>query len=172
MEISIKIADKADFKQLAKVGRETFYETWKDVNTPEDMAIYLAEAFNDETIFSDLASNNNTFLLAYSDEKVLGFVKLRKDRIYDEFKGEPAIEMERIYVYHNYHGQKVGKLLMDFSIDIAQKQKFKWLWLGVNEFNHKALNFYKSYGFEIFGKKTFQLGEAIDTDYLMKKILM
>ncbi len=171
MEISIKIAEKADSIEVAKVGRETFYETWKDVNTPEDMTIYLAKAFKDETIANELESANNTFLLAYSDNKVVGFVKLRRDRTYDEFKNEPAIEMERIYVYNDFHGKKVGKFLMDFSIEIAKRENYKWFWLGVNEFNYKALNFYKSYGFEVFGEKTFQLGEAIDTDFLMKKLM-
>ena len=76
--------------------------------------------------------------------------------------------MERIYVKKKYQGMKAGKTLMDKSIDIATTGKYEWLWLGVNTENHKAINFYKQYGFTVFGTKLFKLGEAKDEDYLMK----
>ena len=58
---------------------------------------------------------------------------------------------------------------MDECLRISKEENFTWLWLGVNIDNHKAINFYKKYEFVIFGEKGFQLGDAVDTDYLMKK---
>lgn len=57
---------------------------------------------------------------------------------------------------------------MDRCIEISREEKNEWLWLGVNIDNHKAINFYKKYGFTIFGEKAFRLGNAVDNDYLMK----
>ena len=114
-------------------------------------------------------SSVNTFFIASANEKVIGYAKLRRDRNYDEFKNEPAIEIERIYVSKEWQGMKAGKVLMDRCLEIAVEEKFSWIWLGVNIDNLKAINFYKQYGFEIFGEKSFQLGEANDVDYLMKK---
>ncbi|MBL0104393.1 MAG: GNAT family N-acetyltransferase [Bacteroidetes bacterium] len=76
--------------------------------------------------------------------------------------------MERIYVFKEYHDQKVGKKLMDVCIDLAKEENHIWLWLGVNIDNDRAIKFYKNYGFTIFGEKAFQLGDAVDNDYLMK----
>lgn len=164
----IRIATTADNILLCEIGRYTFYETWRPVNTEEDMLSYMAEAFALEKIKKDLADAGNTFLLAtYADETV-GYVKLRTGRTYDEFKGARAIELERIYIKHQHHGKKWGKALMDKCIDIARNGKYEWLWLGVNTENHKAINFYKQYGFTIFGTKSFTLGAADDDDYLMK----
>lgn len=171
MKAQIRFAGPADFELIAKVGRETFYETWKDVNTPEDMAVYLEKAFKPASILEDLENPANTFLVAEAGDEILGYAKIRRDRTYDEFKGESAIEIERVYVYGKYQSQKIGKLLMDACIDLSKKEDFKWLWLGVNVDNHKAINFYKAYDFTIFGEKGFQLGDAIDLDYLMKKLL-
>lgn len=156
---------------ITKIGHDTFYETWKDVNTPEDMAAYLQKAFNDKVILADVLNSTTTFLMGFADGILAGYVKIRRDRTYEELNGESAIEIERIYVYNDFHSKKVGKHLMDESIRISVDEGFKWLWLGVNVDNHKAINFYKNYGFEIFGEKNFQLGEAVDTDYLMKKKL-
>ena len=62
----------------------------------------------------------------------------------------------------------LGKLMLQKAIAIAEENEFDWIWLGVWENNHKAINFYKTYGFEIFGSKMFKLGDAEDEDYLMK----
>lgn len=171
MNIIVRTAGASDYTSVAKVGKETFYETWKDVNTPKDMEIYLAKAFKPENILNEIKDKSNTFLLALLGSEIIGYAKIRRDRTYDEFKNESAIEIERIYVYKSYQSQKAGRLLMDKAIEISNSENYKWLWLGVNVDNHKAINFYKAYDFTIFGEKGFQLGDAIDTDYLMKKKL-
>lgn len=171
MEITVRLAMVDDVPLITRIGYDTFYETWKDVNTPEDMDVYLKKSFNDNVILSDVLNPTNTFFIGFADNIPAGYVKIRRDRTYDELNGESAIEIERIYVYNDFHSKKVGKHLMDESIRISKEEGYKWLWLGVNVDNHKAINFYKKYGFEIFGEKNFQLGEAVDMDYLMKKKL-
>lgn len=47
MQLLVRLVDPSEYSLLAKIGRETFYETWKDYNTPEDMEAYLLEAFDE-----------------------------------------------------------------------------------------------------------------------------
>lgn len=138
------------------------------MHSEEDMQLYLKDAFVPEKIKKDLENPANTFLLAYYNNELIGYVKLRTDRTYPQLNNESSIEMERIYVRHKYHGIKAGKALMDKSLGIARDKNYKWMWLGVNQENTKAINFYKNYGFVIDGTKTFKLGNVIDDDYLMK----
>ncbi len=170
MNIDLRKALLTDNLILSEIGRLTFYETWRPVNTEEDMQNYMKDAFNPDKLKKEIEDFAiNTFLIASTAEKIIGYAKLRRDRSYDEFKNETAIEIERIYVAKDWQGLKVGKVLMDNCLEIALNEKFYWIWLGVNIDNLKAINFYKQYGFEIFGEKSFQLGEANDSDYLMKK---
>ena len=169
MNISIRKAMVSDHKLLAEIGAITFYETWRPVNTEEDMQTYMAKSFDLELIKRDVEDESvNTFFLAMNDNEPIGYAKIRRDRTYDEIKNDRAIEIERIYVLKSWQDKKIGKLLMDECIRISLDEKFSWLWLGVNIDNEKAIAFYKKYGFEIFGEKSFQLGDANDTDYLMK----
>jgi ribosomal protein S18 acetylase RimI-like enzyme len=158
----------ADAERVAEVGSSTFYDTWRPVNTEEDMQAYIAKAFAPEVIEEDLRNPKNTFLLAMNDENILGYAKLRRDRTYDEFKGEKAIEIERIYIRREFKRQGIGRELMDECLSIARAEKNIWLWLGVNIDNEAAIAFYKSFGFAIFGRKQFKLGKAVDDDFLMK----
>ena len=68
-------------------------------------------------------------------------------------------------------GKGVGKKLMQTCHDIARQKGKKILWLGVWKENHRAIDFYKSWGFEIFGDQEFILGDDVQTDWLMKKDL-
>jgi len=161
-------AGPGDTVAVARIGRETFYETWRPVNTEEDMQVYLAEAFAEKRIAEELVNEKNTFLVAKAGPEVVGYAKLRRDRTHETFAKEQAIELERIYVACNYQDRKIGQALMDECLSIARKEGYAWFWLGVNIDNVKAIAFYKRYGFEIFGRKQFRLGNAVDDDYLMK----
>lgn len=170
--IIVRAVYPEEYKLLAKLGRETFYETWKDYNTEADMQLYLKEAFSEEKIKIDLLNDGiNTFLFALENNIPVAYAKLRNDRTYSEFEGTKTLEMERIYVRKEYQGKSPGRLLMDESIKIAKNNHCEWIWLGVNIDNHRAIAFYKRYGFEIFGTKMFKLGDAEDQDYLMKRKL-
>ncbi len=157
---------------VADIGRRTFYETWKSVNTEEDLQLYMQKAFDTDMLAEEILNSEvNIFLLAHVEGRLAGYAKLRNDRSYDQLKGMQALEMERIYVLKEFQDKKIGKALMDESLLIADHGKYEVLWLGVNQENFKAIDFYKRYGFEVFGTKQFILGTAIDEDFLMKKML-
>lgn len=173
VKIEIRKAVSEDYLLVSDLGSKSFYETWRPVNSEEDIQNYIKEAFNPLNIKADIeAGSTNTFFIAIEENKPVGYVKLRNDRTHEEFKDEKAIELERLYVLQEWQEKKVGKALMDEGLKMAVDQHYNWMWLGVATENLKALKFYKQYGFIIFGEKIFKLGDALDTDYLMKKNLV
>lgn len=170
--IEIKNAVPTDALPLAYVGRITFIESWSHQYTAEDMKLYTEEEFDQNKLEKDLHDKVNTFFLAFMNGKVAGYAKLRRDRDREELNGAGAIEIERIYALKEFQHKKIGYLLMTRCIEAAVAEKFEWMWLGVNERNEKAIRFYKQFGFEVFGKKSFKLGNEIDEDLVMKRRLM
>ncbi len=169
MAWTVEIAGVQDTEAVARIGRETFYETWRDYNTPEDMDLYLQDAFNPEKIRKDLTKTEvNTFFLVRDGAWIGGYAKVRRDRIYPALEGTRPLEIERVYVFRELHGEGLAAMLMDAIMGLAQEEGIDTLWLGVNIDNARAIRFYRKYGFEIFGSKLFQLGKALDEDYLMK----
>lgn len=169
--IEVKDAVPTEALPLAYVGYTTFYESWYHLNTPEDMKLYTDVEFNLERMEGDLLNAANTFLLAGMNGKIAGYAKLRRDRIPKELEGTGVIEIERIYVLKEFQHKKIGYSLMNRCIEIALAEKLHWIWLGVNQFNEKSIAFYKRFGFEVFGIKTFKLGNKEDHDFMMKKEL-
>jgi hypothetical protein len=138
-EIGIRFANTTDITILANIGSKTFYETFADTNTKEDMDKYLLETFTIDKIKGEVENKYTKFLLAVCKNEIVGYAK------------------------------QVGAALMSFSIDFAEKNNFKIIWLGVWERNSKAINFYERWGFEKFGSHIFVLGDDEQTDWLMKK---
>ena len=117
----------------------------------------------------EIQTAETIFLLVQEDNETIGYAKMRVNLI--ENPDPKALEIERIYIKKAFHGQKLGALLMQKCIDISREKGYQSLWLGVWEYNPKAINFYRKWDFEIFGTHIFQLGDDAQTDYLMKKDL-
>ena len=170
-KITIRNAVLSDAANLTELGVTTFVAAFGAGNTKEDMDKYLADAMSLEKIQSELADPSNIFYLAFLDDKLVGYCKVRATETPPELAGTEPIEIERIYVLQEYHGSKIGAALMDQCIAHARKHNHRAIWLGVWEHNTKAVNFYKRWGFEFFGSHGFLLGYDQQTDMLMKKIL-
>ena len=160
-----------DVDILVKVSVKTFRDTFAEVNTKEDMKIYLAKAFSRDQLVKELNDPASTFLLALDGEKVVGYAKLKVGESRSELNGECGVEIERIYTLKDYLGKRVGKLLMQTCLDLVAESDYKLVWLGVWEYNPRAIAFYEKWGFEKFGSHRFLLGNDLQTDLLMKKKL-
>lgn len=167
-KLEIKEIGVAEIEQLQLIGKKTFFETFAEKNTIENMQKYLEEGFTFEKLTSELLSPNYKFYFASFENKVIGYLKLNFGQSQTELKDDKALEIERIYVLNEYHGKKVGQILYDKAIEIAKHKKADYIWLGVWEENPRAINFYKKNGFKEFDKHIFKLGEDEQTDIMMK----
>lgn len=169
MKIVISQATPELAETVIRIGRETFYATWKHANTEQDLQDYMAMAFDPGKVKGELEQDSiHTFFLAEVDGGVVGYSKLRRDTVFVELEGENVIEIERLYVSQRYHGTGVAQALMESMISLSRHEGKTWVCLGVDINNHRAIRFYSRYGFEVFGQKTFWVGQAADIDQLMK----
>lgn len=160
-----------DIQQLQKIGRQTFYETFSESNTEENMNKYLADGFSKEKLTEELNNKSSEFYFAVLEEKVIGYLKLNFGASQTELQDNSSIEIERIYVLQEYHGKKVGQILYDKAMQVANEKKVKNVWLGVWEENPRAIRFYQKNGFVEFDKHIFVLGDDEQTDIMMRKDL-
>jgi len=166
--IDIEKVTLNDIEQLQKIGRETFYETFSARNTVENMEKYLDEKFSVEKLTTELKEKDSEFYFATFDTSVIGYLKLNFGQSQTELKDDKALEIERIYVLKEFHGKKIGQILYNKAIQIANQKKVDYVWLGVWDENPRAINFYRKNGFVQFDKHVFKLGNDEQTDIMMK----
>ena len=166
LEIVKVTAHEAD--QLQEIGRQTFYETFASGNTRENMEKYLEEGFSIAKVTAEVADENTEFYFAKAGKNVIGYLKLNVGNSQTELQDEKALEIERIYVLKEFHGENVGKLLYDKALEIANQKNSEFIWLGVWEQNPRAIGFYRKNGFIEFDRHIFKLGNDEQTDIMMK----
>ena len=167
-QTTIRKATISDLEIIQKISIQTFVETFAEVNTVENMANYIEENFNLEQIASEINNPNSQFYLATLSSEVMGYLKINLGDAQTEIHSQQAMEIHRIYVLKEFHGKKIGQLLLDEAIKNGKKAGVDSIWLGVWEENHRALQFYTKNGFVEFDKHIFTLGDDIQTDLLMQ----
>jgi ribosomal protein S18 acetylase RimI-like enzyme len=158
----------ADVHQLQEIGKQTFVETFSSSNSEENLRKYLEEELSIEKLTEELRNESSQFFFASFDNAIIGYLKLNFGESQTEVKDDRAMEIERIYVLEKFHGKSVGKILYQKAIEAAKEINAEYVWLGVWEENHRAINFYKKNGFEEFDKHIFKLGDDEQIDIMMK----
>ena len=167
----IQPAQFSDAPTLRDLMEQTFIDTYAVFNTPENMQKHIAERFELAQVQQELQDATVQYLLMKQNEQLIGFAKLVKDHSAEGLEEQKVVEIERIYVSHAHHGQKLGAKLMQACLDWSKEAGFNTVWLGVWEQNQKALAFYQKMGFQRFGEHVFVLGTEVQNDFLMKKAL-
>lgn len=171
-QVKIKVATIQDAATLAQLGKKTFLQTYGPHNTKENIDLYIKKSFSKKIMTKELADVTNFYLLADLDGKAVGYAKLRENNQPFHDKKTKAVELERIYVLEEHKGHHIGSDLMQQCLNFAKIRHYKVIWLGVWEKNPIVLGFYQKWHFETFGSHDFQLGEDMQTDFLMKRDLI
>ncbi|HEY0653915.1 MAG TPA: GNAT family N-acetyltransferase [Chryseosolibacter sp.] len=169
--ITIRVATLDDIEAIVSIGIRTFRDTFDEVNTAENMMLYLNSTFTIKRIAEEIREPNAAFFLAEQESEIIGYARVRSS-VKPEGVGEgKAIEIERLYADKKFLGKRVGYLLMSECLQYARDNNAQWVWLGVWEHNERAIAFYKRWGFEKFSEHIFMLGNDAQTDWMMKKQL-
>ena len=167
----IKKCTLQDLESLQKISIETFYQTFADSNSAENMKEYLENAYNEEKLYKELSNPNSSFFFVYVDERLAGYLKLNEFPSQSDINDIDSLELERIYILKEFQGAGLGKYLLEHAISIAIEHGKKYIWLGVWEHNEKAKRFYQKNGFYRIGEHSFVVGDDVQIDYVMRKDL-
>ncbi|PGT79764.1 MULTISPECIES: GNAT family N-acetyltransferase [Bacillaceae] len=171
MTINIKICTLENLRTLQEVSYETFNDTFRHQNTPQNMNTYLEKAFNLKQLEKELSNISSQFFFIYFNNDVAGYLKINTNDAQSEEMGEHSLEIERIYIKNKFQKHGLGKHLLNKALEIAVELNRQKIWLGVWEKNENAIAFYKKMGFVETGAHSFFMGDEEQTDMIMTKIL-
>lgn len=167
----IRHAVLADVEMLAELAASTFYDSFADMNTPENIRTYISQAFSIAQLTSEINDPQSRFLIAEVDGFPAGYSKLRAGTVPGAIVGAKPIELVRLYVDRKFLGAGVGNDLMQACIDEARSLGHRTIYLGVWEHNHRAQSFYFRWNFRVVGNQIFQMGDDPQLDWLMEREL-
>ncbi|HEX2925203.1 MAG TPA: GNAT family N-acetyltransferase [Ruminiclostridium sp.] len=171
MKLHFNTCSIAEVELLAQIAKETYQETFAKMNSSETMSAYLEASFNKSRLTRELKNPCSLFLFLYSDGILAGYLKVNENEAQTEFQGNEGLEVERIYLKKDFQDKGLGSFLLEKAISIAKERNKRYVWLGVWEYNLKAISFYEHKGFKKTGTHYFTMGNEKQTDYIMRKEL-
>ncbi|MHA7057308.1 GNAT family N-acetyltransferase [Aquimarina sp. M1] len=159
--------------KLLEISRQTFYDSFgPPLNTEKNIQQYLNEKFTLDNITKELKDSNSYFYFAKLRDEIIGYLKLNTKEAQTEPLAGNGLEIERIYLVSTYQGRGIGQFLINEILNISKEKKVAFIWLGVWNYNKRAVRFYERNGFKTFDEHKFMLGSDEQTDLMMKRVLL
>jgi diamine N-acetyltransferase len=171
MPVAIRVATSSDAALLAELGAQTYSDTFSAQNTPETMALYLVDAFSPKKQAAELADPATLFYIAEVEGRPVGYARLKEGPAPGCVTGLHPIEIIRFYSVKEYIGYGLGAVLMTACLEEACKRECDVIWLDVWKENPRGIAFYKKSGFVIVGEQGFQMGEELQEDWIMARLV-
>jgi GNAT superfamily N-acetyltransferase len=169
MAIRLAVADDAG--SLADLAARTFHNTFAADNDPELLAIHMARAYNPSAQRAEIANPAMRTILVEIAGQAVAYTQLRPWSVDTPpcVRGPEPCEIMRFYVDRPWIGRGVAQHLMNAALDEARSLGAKTIWLGVWEFNPRAIAFYRKCGFELVGDHEFLFADVVQTDLVMSR---
>lgn len=168
----IATADSVDAVELAAVAARTFPLACPPSVALRDIAAFI-EANLSDVCFTDYLADPQRLIFTTSDRgRITGYAMLIRGVADDPdvqraVDIRPATELSKMYVLPSHHGSGAATALMAAALAGAADWGDRGVWLGVNQKNERAQQFYTNSGFTIHGHRSFRLGGHIESDYVM-----
>lgn len=162
--LALRRARPEDAEALSIFAARTFWETYAADSKASDMEAYMAAAFSPAIQLKEIADPASPVTLAVHHD-ALGEPLVGYTHLMDE---EHSVRLKRIYIEQRWMGSGLGQLLIDEARRECGRRGRNRLWLAVWERNPRAIAFYRKMGFRVSGESIFQLGDDIQTDFVME----
>lgn len=170
--IAIKTAVVSDAPTISTLGRITFTETFAHLFNNSELNNYLDNTFNQIKLEESILKDQNIFGILYLSDKPIGYYKLKMGLHYDKSKNEGFVQLQKIYILHNYLDLKLGNVILDHILHLKEIVDCKTIWLVVLSTNSRAVHFYLKQGFKKINNYYHTIGtRRLEYDLMSKNII-
>lgn len=147
----ITAASAADLLPLMRACYTPVYEhLWEDAGH-----WYVNKMFSEAAVLQDLQVPDAPYWVVEWQGRPAGILRLNLLKPCPDQREVTGLKLHRIYLHPRTHRQGVGRALIAFIIEYAQKLGRQIVWLEAMDTQTSALRFYETVGFETKG--TFRL---------------
>ena len=172
-EIVIRPAVEANAAALAKLGRETFVDTFVEgfaIPYPaEDLTAFLDHSFSRDTILDRLREPGAAWWVAARGGELLAFANVGPNTLPHPDARPSHAELRRLYVAKAAQGLGLGTKLLAVALDWMETHGDGPLWIGVWSGNLKAQKLYAAHGFEKAGEYQYPVGAWRDDEFILRR---
>lgn len=165
----IRRAGPADAAALAAIGEATFRETFGHLYPPQDLAAFVAQAYDLERTAAALADPAHASWLVEADGEAMGYASVGPCALPHPEVTRACGELKRIYLKAPWQGSGLAARLYETARAWLERDGPRPIWLGVWSENLKAQRFYARLGYVHVGEYGFRVGGTIDREFIFRR---
>ena len=171
-DLTLRPAAAADVPALTSLAAESFVDAFGHLYSPADLAAFLSEAKSAAAIAALVADPDGAMQVATRGGVPIAYCKIGyKCGWPEQARGIKTMELKQLYAAASATGSGVGSALMDWAMATLTAAGADEVQLSVWSGNHGAQRFYQRYGFAKIADVTFKVGEQIDEEFLLSRLL-
>jgi diamine N-acetyltransferase len=172
-EIVMRRITLEDVPALSLLAKKTFYDAFACTCTPADMEDFLEKYYSETVLATEVQNESYQYFFAILNDEIIGYSLFAENNNEFAALNKKSLELKRFYVQSEYHSKGIAQKMMDHYLKFATENNYELAFLGVWEYNYKAQNFYKKYGFEKTNHHhNFPVGDTSQMDvYLIKHLV-
>lgn len=152
----LRPAQAGDALCLGLLAMQVFLETYAPRGIREAIAREVQEHASTAATAARLADARTHFIVAESDDHLIGFVELRFGDAPASLPSGPAAEVVRLYALERFAGQGLGTRLLAQAEALAAAGGACAVWLTAWVGNARALAFYPRRGYDAAGSTPYR----------------
>jgi len=165
----IRRATADDAETLSALGTLTFRETFAHLYPPQDLEVFLADAYGLARTRSDLADPAKASWLVEVDGEAIGYALAGPCGLPHDAVTPTCGELKRIYFLKARQGGGLGGALFAEVMAWLLKDGPRDIWIGVWSENFGAQRFYERQGYEKVGEYGFEVGRTVDREFILRR---
>jgi diamine N-acetyltransferase len=162
-----------DAALLAQFWRDRYVETFAHLYRPQDLAAFLAASYSADRQYTELLDQASAHRLAFAaDGTLVGACGVGALKLPINPGAALSYELHRLYLTPAAQGSGLADTFMTWALAQAEARHAARMYLGVYSENHRAKNFYSRWGFVRVGGYDYVVGDAIDAEDIMMRLMI
>ena len=172
IQTTLRPATIDDAGAVARLATEAFVAKFGHLYRDQDLNVFLAQAMSERAFTADLQNPDRAIMLAERSGEPVAFAKVSYVCGFPEHaRGQRPMELKQLYTAPTSTGGGLGTALMAWVLSDLTARGADEIQLSVYAENVDAHRFYQRFGFEKVADITFQVGEHIDHDFLLARLV-
>ncbi len=156
-------ADINNIKEIVSIAYDTWFPTYKNVISQEQIDFMFGEMYTPEAIYKQMDFLGHEFYIAYENERAVGFASI-SEMIHET---PSTYKIHKLYFLPETQGKGYGKEMLSY-LEKEYKEHAEFVILNVN-INNPAYHFYLKMKYTVRERIDIPYGEFMLNDYVMEK---